>query len=188
MLEECAEDNYQEIIYGDESNVVTFDASSVLSPEFAPENAKLDNQVSEISGGSWEPADTNDEQWLDIKLPEPEPIYGIILQGSPGDDKYVTSYKVLYSEDGVKFSYILDSDGEHEVFSGSVDPIEPIVQIFYYPIEAKIVRINPHTWYNGIAMRAELIGCRTDSATNNRYVGRAKPTSGSSKHIKTGEY
>lgn len=88
-----------------------------------------------------------------------------MIQGSPSDDKFVTSYKVLYSEDGVKFSYIVDEHGQNEIFNGPVDTLEPAVQILDRPIEAKIVRINPHTWHNGIAIRAELIGCQTPTGT-----------------------
>lgn len=32
-------------------------------------------------------------------------------------------------------------------------------EIFDVPIEAKLVRISPQTWHNGIALRVELIGC-----------------------------
>lgn len=32
-------------------------------------------------------------------------------------------------------------------------------QVFDVPIEAKVIRINPQTWHNAIALRVELIGC-----------------------------
>lgn len=34
-----------------------------------------------------------------------------------------------------------------------------MTQVFEVPIEAKVVRINPQTWHNTIALRVELIGC-----------------------------
>lgn len=45
------------------------------------------------------------------------------------------------------------------IFRGPIDGIEPVEQKFYRPIEAKIIRIYPLTWHNGIAVKVELIGC-----------------------------
>lgn len=42
-------------------------------------------------------------------------------------------------------------------------------QVFDVPIEAKVVRINPQTWHNAIALRVELIGCG-EGATTVPYV------------------
>lgn len=97
---------------------------------------------------------------FDIKFPKPEPIYGIILQGSSLEDKFVTSYRVLFSENGDTFSYVLDDKKQPRVFRGPVDNLKPVEQKFYVPIEAKVIRINPLSWHNGIAIKVELIGCQ----------------------------
>lgn len=95
-----------------------------------------------------------------MEFRRPEPIYGIILQGNGLDYKFVTSYGVMFSEDGHTFSHVLDDKRQPRVFRGPVDPFEAVEQKFYEPIEAKAVWINPLSWHNGIAMKVELLGCR----------------------------
>lgn len=96
---------------------------------------------------------------MQINLGRQEPIYGVVVKGSPLYDEYVTSFKVLYSPDGHTFSYIMNENKEPQIFRGSVDPNTPVKQMFTTPVEAKVVRINPHTWHEGICLRVELIGC-----------------------------
>lgn len=106
-----------------------FDASSVLGPFFVPSNARFNSRPSEtsgkmfeifqdycllknyaLSGGSWAPKYSNQDQYLEIDLGKQEPVYGVIVRGSPVYDEYVTSYKVLYSPDGNIFYYILNEE------------------------------------------------------------------------------
>ncbi|XP_071561739.1 hemocytin [Temnothorax nylanderi] len=108
----------------------------------------------------WEPETTNANQWLDIEFNKPEPIYGVILQGGVSEDKFVTSYRVLFSEDGQTFSYVLDHEKHPRVFRGPVDKVQSVKQKFYQPVEARVVRINPLTWHNGIAIKVEVLGCQ----------------------------
>ena len=97
---------------------------------------------------------------LDIKFQKPESIYGIVVQGSAMENKFITSYKVLFSENGHTFSYVADGKKEPQVFRGPVDQFKPVEQKFYEPIEARVVRVNPLSWHNGIAMKVELLGCQ----------------------------
>ncbi|XP_043259225.1 hemocytin isoform X1 [Colletes gigas] len=138
---------------------VTFDASSIKGPMYRPENSVLNANIPENSVGYWEPEYSNVDQWLDIKFQRPEPIYGTVLQGSGLEEKFVTSYRVLFSENGDAFSYVLDDKKQPQVFRGPVDNLKPVMQTFFEPIEAKVVRINPLSWHNGIAIKAELLGC-----------------------------
>lgn len=108
----------------------------------------------------WEPEMMNANQWLDIEFNKPEPIYGVILQGGVTEDKFVTSYKVLFSENGQTFSYVLDREKQPGVFRGPIDKIQSVKQRFYQPFEARVVRINPLTWHNGIAIKVEVLGCQ----------------------------
>lgn len=60
-------------------------------------------------GGSWAPKQQNQNQYLEIDLGKQEPVYGVIVKGSPLYDEYVTSYRVQYSPDGHTFYYILNN-------------------------------------------------------------------------------
>lgn len=97
---------------------------------------------------------------MNIEFQHSVPIYGIIVQGNRIENKFVTSYKVLFSEDGHSFSYVMDNEKKPQVFRGPVDQFKPVEQKFYEPIEAQIVRINPLSWHNGILMKVELLGCQ----------------------------
>lgn len=60
------------------------------------------------SGGSWAPKYSNEDQYLQINLGTPVPIYGVIVRGNPLYDEFVTSYRVMYSPDGHHYYYILN--------------------------------------------------------------------------------
>lgn len=85
-----------------------FSASSHSSIYFAPKNARLLPVSPPNSGGSWSPKIPNKDQYLQIDLGREEPVYGVIVAGSSLYDEYVTSYQVLYSPDGVSYSYVTD--------------------------------------------------------------------------------
>ncbi|KAJ8974052.1 hypothetical protein NQ317_002298, partial [Molorchus minor] len=163
---ECEEDRFINLIQGDQPLPDdAFNASSVLSPSFAPSHARFNSRISETSGGSWAPKYSNQDQYLQIDLGKQEPVYGVIVRGSPLYDEYVTSYKIMYSPDGHIFYYILNRENYPIIFRGSIDTTTPIRQIFETPVEAKLLRINPQTWNNGISMRVELIGCAEEKTT-----------------------
>ena len=58
----------------------------------------------------WRPAENTDQNWVEIWLNRAEAIYGIIVAGDPKDDAHVTSFEIMYSEDGHVFSYIIKSN------------------------------------------------------------------------------
>ncbi|XP_056642321.1 hemocytin [Diorhabda sublineata] len=159
--EKCTKDRFIPLIQGDSPLPDdAFSASSVLEDIFSPSNARLDSDVSETSGGSWAPKYPNENQYLEINFGKQEPVYGVIVRGSPMYDEYVTSYRVLYSPDGHTFYYILDKNTKEPViFRGSTDSTTGVKQYFDEPVEATKIRINPKSWNNGISLRIELVGC-----------------------------
>ncbi|XP_015177061.1 PREDICTED: hemocytin [Polistes dominula] len=160
--EQCDSGNYIPLIQQSATNEVSFNASSSNGNEFQPGNAVFDNKITKKPIRSWQPYFVDKHQWLTIEFQHPLPIYGIILKGSPIDDKFVTSYQILFSDDGYAFSYVKDNTNEPRIFRGPVDSIKAVEQKFYEPIEAKIIQINPLTWHNGIAIKVELLGCEED--------------------------
>lgn len=55
------------------------------------------------------------DQYLQINLGQLEPVYGVKIKGSPLYNEFVTSYKVLYSSDGVLYSYVTDKEKNPKV-------------------------------------------------------------------------
>lgn len=104
-------------------------------------------------------------QYLEIGFEKPTPIYGVIMQGSPIFDQYITSFKILHSHEGRAFSYLVDETSKPQIFNGPIDSRVPVKSMFKIPIEAKVVRIYPLTWHGSIAIRAELLGCSPNEVT-----------------------
>lgn len=116
-------------------------------------------EIIHSQGGSWSPEVNDQMQYLQVGFEKPVPIYGIIMQGSPIFDQYVTSFKILHSLEGRAFHYLVDETAKPQIFSGPIDSRTPVKSMFKIPIEAKVIRIYPLTWHGSIAIRAELLGC-----------------------------
>ncbi|KAG4071830.1 hypothetical protein HA402_005991 [Bradysia odoriphaga] len=136
-----------------------FGCSSYLGSSFKPQYSRLNSKPTSESSGSWSPEINDQMQYLEIGFTKPEPLFGIIIRGSPIFDQYVTSFKILHSFDGVAFHYLVDETKHPQIFSGCIDSKAPVKSMFKIPIEAKSVRIYPLTWHGSISIRVELLGC-----------------------------
>lgn len=58
----------------------------------------------------WKPVDNNKDQYLQVDLGTLEPLYGTVVWGNPKTDEYVTSYMVLYSDNGQRYMYVTDAE------------------------------------------------------------------------------
>jgi hypothetical protein len=58
----------------------------------------------------WKPTYNNKDQYLQVDLGNVEPLYGTTVWGNPKEDEYVTSYMVLYSDNGQRYTYITDAE------------------------------------------------------------------------------
>ena len=95
-------------------------------------------------------------QWIQVDLGSETPVYGIELSGSSEAKAYVTSFNLLYSDDGKIFSYVEDAGGP-KVFRGSYDPTTPIEIKLAKPIETRYIRIVPKTWQgSAIALKFDV--------------------------------
>lgn len=159
---ECVEELYTDLIEGDTPlSDEAFSASSQLTKAFAPWAARFDSKVTDKSAGSWSPAESNKKQYLQVVLPQIEPVYGLVLKGSALYDQYVTSYHVLHSTDGLRFNYITDIENPEvpKLFRGNIEPRTPMKEMFDEPVETKVLRISPQSWHDSIAIQVEIIGC-----------------------------
>ncbi|XP_055854171.1 hemocytin [Episyrphus balteatus] len=151
-----------------------FAASSTLSDSYLPHFGRLHTQPSTTSKGSWSPLISDQMQYLQVSFDEPQPLFGVIMQGSPVSDQHVTLFKILYSNDGEAFHYLVDETDKPQMFNGPIDSRTPVESLFKIPIEAKTVRIYPLKWHGAkIAMRVELLGCGKEaekSSTMERLV------------------
>nr|XP_045001328.1 lactadherin isoform X2 [Jaculus jaculus] len=128
-------------------------------PAFAwyPHLARLDMQG---KFNAWTAQSNTDSEWLQVDLGSEKQVTGIITQGARdfGHIQYVASYKVAYSNDGVKWTEY-EEQGSSKVFIGNSDNYSHKKNVFETPFVARYVRVLPVTWHNRITLRLELLGC-----------------------------
>ncbi|GBL83651.1 hypothetical protein AVEN_148964-1, partial [Araneus ventricosus] len=80
-------------------------ASSSKTPLSGPDAIRL-----EIKGAkkAWTPAETDEKQFIEVDLGDIRAVYGIVTKGKESAKEFVTSYQLLYSTDGIAYSYYQD--------------------------------------------------------------------------------
>lgn len=140
----------------------TFAASSHLSSDYRPSFANPHAKGIDGSKVAWIALQNDLNQVIEIRYPKTDNFYGIVVQGHPMYKQYVTSFKMLFSTDGINYYYMQNINSEPKIFGGSYDNGNPVKIDFDYPVEAKFLRIIPLTWFGAISMRVEILGCSLD--------------------------
>lgn len=83
-------------------------ASSSVRPESGPQKSHLD------SDSGWVPSSNDKNQWLMGTFSQPQIIYAVSTQGLRGEQKWVSSYYLMYSMDGTNFTYYQE-EGQRKV-------------------------------------------------------------------------
>ncbi|XP_043105316.1 coagulation factor V [Puntigrus tetrazona] len=134
-------------------------ASSWYSGQWHPWYARL-NKYGTVN--AWQAKNNDLQPWIQVELKDIKKITGIITQGakSLGNEMFVTSYSLEYSEDGTRWTkYTDDDDYEQKTFQGNADNNGQVKNYIYPPIFSKFIRIIPKQWQKSITMRIELLGC-----------------------------
>ncbi|CAB4006545.1 Hypothetical predicted protein [Paramuricea clavata] len=129
-------------------------ASSEWTRNWGPRHGRLHGKKCWIAGRS---PDTN--QWLQIDFKYKATVTEILTQGRPDYNQWVRSYTIAYSDDGVNFTTYKGDKGQDEVFIGNTNRSSVVRQELSPVVVAQFIRIQPKTWKNQIAMRAEVHGC-----------------------------
>ena len=95
---------------------VQFTASS-FNGSFVAANAILNQK------GAWVPAISDQHQWLQIDLLRQVLVSGVVLQGSPDIEAWVTTYHVEYSLDGFSWDLVNDENTQVEVSDLCYHPV-----------------------------------------------------------------
>ncbi|GAA6074574.1 macrophage mannose receptor 1, partial [Tachysurus ichikawai] len=118
-----------------------------------------------LKGSScWMPSSTSNS-WIQVSLNEVKKITGVVIQGCPTADHWVTKFKVQTSVDGVSWiDYKVD--GNIVEFFGTADRDSLVTQLLGNPVSVKYIRIFPTEWHNQVGLRFEILGCTPDYAVN----------------------
>ncbi|KAJ7351032.1 hypothetical protein OS493_037214 [Desmophyllum pertusum] len=114
-----------------------FNASSSVSP-YKPSDARLHSNTSWVNEG------VESGQFLQISFqPHSKLITGVATQGNPHNGGWVIRYNLLYSLDGVTWSYY-GAAGSRKRFDGNDDRNTAITNQLQPPISAMYLRITPN--------------------------------------------
>ena len=89
--------------------------SDQLSASSSYESFKAANAVLNQKG-AWVPATNGQGQWFQIDLHRQILVSGVVLQGRPDIEGWVTRYQVEYALDGVSWENFKDGNTSTEVF------------------------------------------------------------------------
>ncbi|NP_001315460.1 coagulation factor V precursor [Danio rerio] len=134
-------------------------ASNWYSGQWHPWYARLNKQG---TANAWQAKNNDIQPWIQVELKEVKKITGIVTQGakSMGNEMFVRSYILEYSEDGRRWmKYTDDDDYEQKLFQGNTDNNGQIKNYIYPPIFSRFIRIIPKQWQKSVTMRIELLGC-----------------------------
>lgn len=134
-------------------------ASSSLSAKSGPQNSRLSSTYGLLSEGSWTAKIADDSQFLEVSLGNDNAIYGVVTKGRDNHNEWVTSYFIMYSTDGITYSYYMGEDNMPKVFPGNFDSSSEVRHVFEKSFEARVVRIQPLSWEGHVSLRWDLLGC-----------------------------
>ncbi|XP_038845355.1 macrophage mannose receptor 1 [Salvelinus namaycush] len=116
-----------------------------------------------LNGGScWMPSNPLNS-WIQVNLGEAKKITGVVIQGCPTADHWVTKFKIQHSMDGSKWTDYKDDGG---VFTGCMDRNTPETQLLGTPVSAQYVRILPQEFNGQTGLRFDILGCIPEYAVS----------------------
>ncbi|XP_048469115.1 discoidin, CUB and LCCL domain-containing protein 1 isoform X1 [Rhincodon typus] len=127
---------------------------------------------------AWAADSLTEDQWLQIDLGERKNVTGIVTKGSMtnGYNFYVKTYKVSYSRDGKTWrTYKTRNSKEGKIFEGNMNDPQSVRNNFIPSFVGRYVRITPQTWYQRIAMKVELLGCKASQRIRIGIPRSSKP-------------
>ncbi|XP_055010163.1 macrophage mannose receptor 1 [Boleophthalmus pectinirostris] len=115
-----------------------------------------------LNGNScWMPSGVPSSSWIQVNLGQTKKVTGIVIQGCPQNDYWVTKFKVQHSVDEVIWK---DYTADGEFFPGSTDRNTPDTQLLGSPVSAQYIRIWPLEYSGKAGLRFDVLGCTPDYA------------------------
>nr|XP_020506487.1 macrophage mannose receptor 1-like [Labrus bergylta] len=122
---------------------------------FTPSQARLNGN------SCWRPSGSATSSWIQVNLGQTRKITGIVIQGCPQYDYWVTKFKIQHSMDGTTWT---DHTPDGPFFPGATDRNTPETQLLGSPMSAQYVRILPLEFSGQAGLRFDVLGCTPDYA------------------------
>ena len=84
-------------------------ASSIWDSDHEAFQGRLNFQAIPMKSGSWSAGRNDLNQWLEVFLGSVFGVTGIATQGRSDQDQWVTMYRLMFSDDGLRFQRYKDN-------------------------------------------------------------------------------
>jgi hypothetical protein len=113
------------------------------------------NKSTLTSNTCWSAIVSDMNQWIQLRMEGKWNIGGVALRARGDNDQYITSFKVNYIDSTGKIIPVDDGKIYNSNLTGDSNQTSYI--LFTKPINTDTIIINPQTWVNWIALRADLL-------------------------------
>ncbi|CAG5867752.1 unnamed protein product [Menidia menidia] len=138
----------------EDGNVTDFQLSASSSIGlFTPNNARLNGN------SCWMPSGSPTSSWIQANLGQTRKVTGVVIQGCPRNDHWVTKFKIQHSMDGTTWT---DYTADGGFFPGNSDRSTPDIQLLGTPVSASFIRILPQEFSGQAGLRFDVLGCTPD--------------------------
>ncbi|CAH1233078.1 NRP2 [Branchiostoma lanceolatum] len=146
-----------------------FTASSTLDERHSSFYATIGKTYEDGTAAFWAPATDDVNQYLQLDMGQPTQLSTVETQGAAG--RFVSTYYLRYSLDGVTWTTYKGEDGEDMVFTGNSDDSGTQSTKLSRTILCRYLRFSPLTWGSGgIAFRVNTKITSTSSKTFAYYL------------------
>ncbi|KAM8828848.1 secretory phospholipase A2 receptor isoform 3-T3 [Spinachia spinachia] len=115
-----------------------------------------------LNGNScWRPSGSPTSSWIQVNLGQTRKVTGIVVQGCPQNDFWLTEFKIQHSMDETSWT---DYTADGQFFPGSTDRDGPVTQLLGTPVSTQYVRILPVGFNGQAGLRFDVLGCTPDYA------------------------
>ncbi|GAB6030548.1 hypothetical protein CHUAL_007413 [Chamberlinius hualienensis] len=134
---------------------------------------------------AWRTGNIKEPQWIEVNLGKVKEVSGIVTQGHPYLNEWVSMYKIMYSNDGENWQTITSADYTDEVYIGNFDNKKSVTNKLDRPIHSQYIRLVPLEWNEWISLRLELLGCDVEITTTTEYTTTFPVTTSEAKTTQT---
>ncbi|KXJ05091.1 Coagulation factor VIII, partial [Exaiptasia diaphana] len=113
---------------------------------------------------SWCSRTSSNSEYIQIDFVKMVTLTGIATQGYHTMDKWVKTYIIKYSIDGIQWNYHREGGNSVKIFQGNSDRSSIAVRWLSHPLTVRYIKVHPQTWNTAVCMRIEVFGCKSPSA------------------------
>ncbi|KAF3849178.1 hypothetical protein F7725_015675 [Dissostichus mawsoni] len=104
--------------------------------------------------------------WIQANLGQTRKVTGVVIQGCPQNEHWITKFKIQHSMDGTTWT---DYTADGQSFPGSTDKNSPVTQLLGTPVTTQYIRVLLLEFNGQAGLRFDVLGCTPDSRCSNTY-------------------